>query len=197
MWIAALYNALNTGLLPADYVALAERSAEGDSYAQRANRVAIRYLLGRVVTVLAIVSPGNKETPNTLRAFVEQMAGLLDQGIHLLIVDLFPPTKNDPQGIHKAIWDEVCGEPFELPPDKPLTLVAYTAGAVKCAYVELVAVGDALPSMPLFLNPESYVTVPLEGTYQTAWGACPDVLKEAVEAPPPKSPDDPDGCGEK
>jgi hypothetical protein len=36
--------------------------------------------------------------------------------VNLLIVDLFPPTSRDPQGIHGAIWDELAGEPFELPP---------------------------------------------------------------------------------
>jgi hypothetical protein len=46
-----------------------------------------------------------------------------EQGVNVLIVDLFAPSKRDPQGIHKAIWDEICEEPFERPPDKQLTLV--------------------------------------------------------------------------
>jgi len=31
---------------------------------------------------------------------------LIRQGIHLLVIDLFPPGQRDPQGLHKAIWDE-------------------------------------------------------------------------------------------
>ena len=65
-------------------------------------------------------------------------------------MDLFPPGKGDPQGIHGAIWAEISDEPFALPSDKPLTLAAYSAGPVKTAYVEPVAVGDELPEMPLF-----------------------------------------------
>jgi hypothetical protein len=60
----------------------------------------------------------------------------LRQGVNILIVDPFPPSERDPQGIHKVIWDEIQEEPFELPPDKPLTLAAYSAGVPKKAYVE-------------------------------------------------------------
>ena len=154
--------------------------AEADAYARRANRVAVRHPLGHVVAVVEIVSPGNKDSRNALRAFVDKVTGLLGQGVHLLIVDLFPPTVRDPQGIHKAVWDEVHEEPFELPPDKPLTLAAYSAGPVKVAYVEPAAVGDALRDMPLFLEPEVHVPAPLEETYQTTWAVCPDALKEVV-----------------
>lgn len=146
-------------------------------YSRKANRITIRHRLGRVIAVIEIVSPGNKSSRDALRAFVEKLTDLLRQGVHLLIVDLFPPGPRDPEGIHKVIWDELREEPFELPPDKPLTLAAYSAGAVKTAYVEPVAVGDLLPEMPLFLEPEAYVPAPLEATYQTAWNVFPAVLK--------------------
>jgi hypothetical protein len=157
------------------------RMAEPEQYAAKANRIAIRHPLGQVVAVLEIVSPGNKESRHALRAFVEKSVEFLRQGIHLLVIDLFPPTPRDPQGIHKAIWDEVRDEPFELPADKPLTLVAYAATAVKTAYIEPVAVGDALPDMPLFLTPEMYVAVPLEATYCATWSACPAPVKALLE----------------
>ncbi len=102
----------------------------------------------------------------------------------LLVVDLFPPSPRDPQGIHKAIWDEIRDEPFELPPDKPLTVAAYSAGEPTTAYVEPVAVGDPLPGLPIFLEPGLYVPAPLEATYEATWSKCPEVLREAVESPP-------------
>ena len=43
------------------------------------------------------------------------------------------------------------------------------------------AVGDALPDMPLFLTNDVHVTVPLEPTYQATWDACPEELRIAVE----------------
>jgi hypothetical protein len=66
-----------------------------------------------------IVSPGNKCGTHALQDFVNKSLAYLDQGIHLLVIDLFPPTSRDPQGIHKAIWQEVTDEPFELP-DMPV-----------------------------------------------------------------------------
>ena len=108
---------------------------------------------------------------------MKKSAELLRHGVHLLVIDLFPPGKWDLQGIHKAIWDEFEEEDLELPRDQPLTLAAYDAGPPYVAYVEWVGVGDALPGMPLFLKPEIYVPAPLEATYQTTWGVFPAALK--------------------
>jgi len=35
------------------------------------------------------------------------------QGVHLLLIDLFPSSKRDPQGIHQAIWDQFVEEDLE------------------------------------------------------------------------------------
>jgi hypothetical protein len=215
-WISALSDALNAGILPPDYFALAEqnirgpipdvltlklssefdedhgggfvvatapprtrlvRRSEADLYAERANRITVRHRHGDVVSVIEIVSPGNKGSRAEFRAFIEKSAELIRQKIHLLVIDLFPPGKRDPQGIHKALWDEFLEEDLELPPDKPLTVASYDAGPPQVAYVELISVGEALPEMPLFLKPEVYVLAPLEATYETAWKVFPAALK--------------------
>jgi hypothetical protein len=157
--------------------------AEADVYARKANRVTIRHEEGEVIAVIEIVSPGNKNSRNALRAFVRKVMELLEQGIHHLIVDLLPPGPRDPQGIHKAIWDEIEERPFELPPDKPLTLAAYQAGPVTTAYVEPVAVGDVLPDMPIFLEPGAHVPAALEATYRATWEVFPAALKGLLEGP--------------
>ncbi len=155
--------------------------AQQRNSANRANRVTIRHSLGRVVCVIEIVSPGNKSGRSALRSFVDKTVDFLNKGVHLLVVDFFPPTARDPQGIHRAIWDEIEDSTFELPPDKPLTLVAYLAANPIVAYVEPAAVGDAMPDMPAYLDMSSYVPVPLEATYQAAWASCPEAMREAVE----------------
>ena len=223
-WTIELRNALNGGLLPAGFFAMAEQvlsgpipdvvtlqrqprpldgvesqgglavadcpprarfvtSADIDPYLEKANRIAIKHRLGQVVAIIEIVSPGNKSSLRALRALVEKAGEFLRQGINLLIVDLFPPSPRDPQGLHKAIWDEICDEPFALPPDKPLTVAAYSAGEPKTAYVEPVAVGDPLPALPIFLTPGMYIPAPLEPSYETAWTKCPPILRGAVENP--------------
>jgi hypothetical protein len=165
----------------------ASQASDEDIYAAKANRVAIRHPLGEVVAIIEIVSPGNKSSRHALRAFMEKSLDFLQHGIHLLIIDLFPPGRRDPQGIHKVICDEIRDESFELPLEKPLTLVAYSAGVPKKAFVEPVAVGDALPDMPVFLDPATYILAPLEAAYLATWETCPDEFKEAIEAPGPRS----------
>ena len=145
----------------------------------------MRHPDGAVVAVLEIVSRGNKDSGHALRAFVRKAVEFLHAGIYVLIVDLFPPGRRDPQGIHKAIWDWLHEEPFTLPADKPLTLAAYAVGTEMVAYVEPVAVGAALPDMPIFLTADRYVPCPLETTYETAWEQFPEPLKGPLESPPP------------
>jgi hypothetical protein len=160
------------------------RQAEERIYARKADRIAVRHRHGQIVAVVEIVSPGNKASAYALRTFVEKTSKLIDQEVHLLVIDLFPPSKRDPQGIHKAIWDEFIEEDFELPADKQLTLAAYDAGPPPVAYVEQVAVGDVVPAMPIFLKPGFYVPAPLEESYRRTWDEFfPAPLKGLLEGP--------------
>jgi hypothetical protein len=227
-WIVDIKRALNGGILPPAYYAMAEQFAgnllpdvltleatapdeppapldrnggvavapplpqvrfteltEEDVYARKRRTLVIHHSSDhRVVALVEILSPGNKASRHELRSFVEKAAGVLRQGIHLLVVDLHPRTPRDPQGIHPAVWSEFTEPTVTLPPEKPLTLVSYCAdGAVKRAYIEPVAVGDVLPDMPLFLTPEFHVNVPLEATYRTAFDAVPRYWREVLERP--------------
>ena len=161
--------------------------AQQEISAARGNRIAIHHPLGHLVCVIEIVSPGNKGSRTALQSFVAKALDFLRHGVHLLIVDLLPPSVRDPQGIHKAIWDEIEEGPFELPPDKPMTLAAYVATVPKTAYVEPVGIGDVLLDMPAYLDADTYVPVPLEATYQATWASCPEDMREAVERGEPLS----------
>jgi hypothetical protein len=154
---------------------------ETPDYARRADRVVIRHGRGKVVAIIEIVSPGNKASRHALRSFVEKAAEILSQGVNLLVVDLFPPTPRDPQGIHKAIWDEFVDEPFEMPAGKPLIVASYIGGDIPTAYVESVGIGDPLPAMPIFLSDTRYIPAPLDPTYLEAWAVFPRMLKELIE----------------
>jgi hypothetical protein len=155
------------------------RESQEVVYAARANRIAV-HKHDETIAVIEIVSPGNKASERALEQFVEKSVEFLEGGIHLLVVDLFPPTRRDPQGIHPVIWAGINDEPFALPADQQLTLASYVAGEFKTAYVEPVAVGGHIPDMPLFLDSKHYVSVPLESTYQATWIACPEEFKQRV-----------------
>lgn len=160
------------------------RHAEEMIYLRRTDRIAIRHQHGELVAAIEIVSPGNKASKNALQEFVRKTTDFLRQGVHLSVIDPFPPGKRDPQGIHKAIWDEFIEEDFDLPPDRPLVLASYDAGPPPVAYVESVAVGQPLVDMPLFLRPGFYVPMPLEATYRSTWeDSFPPPMKRLLESP--------------
>jgi hypothetical protein len=204
-WITDLARALNRGLLPSNYYALPEHNAAGpkldvlvlqgsgkdtrpvsepDQYAAKAKAVVVRHSSDhRVIAIVEIVSPGNKNNRHGLRAFVSKAVEMLRAGVHLLIIDLFPPGPRDPQGIHKPIWDEWVDSEFALPPDRPLTLVAYLADSYPEAFIEPTAVGSSLADMPLFLTPDVYVPVSLEATYQSAFDGLSAYWRGVLNAP--------------
>ncbi len=121
------------------------------------------------MSLIEVVSPGNKSTRNALRAFVQKVVGAVAGGIHVLIVDLFPPGPRDPQGVHPLIWADFGPPDYAPPAGRPLTLAAYAAGPVQRAFVEPTAVSEPLLDMPLFLTPDEYVPTPLDATYAAAW----------------------------
>lgn len=229
-WIAELQRALNGGLLPPGYYALAEQvasdvvpdvltlqgrdsSASGDEeigrhpggssgvalaeappkvmlreslgeaalLATKRRRLVIRHATGdRIVALLEIVSPGNKESRAGLEGFVDKAVAALGAAYHLLLLDLFPPGRFDAAGIHGALWQELGGA-YKAPPGKPLTLSAYTAAEIVTCYVEATCVGAALVPMPLFLDPGHYINVPLEPTYLAAYEGLPTRWKRVIE----------------
>lgn len=155
-----------------------------ESYVHEQNTIAIRHADGdRLVAMVEVVSPDNKDLRQSLRAFVGKAADSLAKEIHLLIVDLHPPGPFDPFGIHGAIWDEICGQRYEAPADKPLTLAAYECCLSVRAYVVRFAMNETMPDMPLFLKPAGHVEVPLEATYQTAYAKVARRWHRVLEAP--------------
>ena len=159
---------------------MVRRSAK-EIYAARSNRIIVRHHLGRIVAIIEIISPGNKDSRSAISDLLEKTIDFLRAGVHVLIVDLFPPTPRDPYGLHKVIWDEIEEEEFQFPAGKDRLLVSYEAGRERVAYIEPLAVGDSMPDMPLFLTTDLHVKVPLETTYQATWNALPEEMRTAVE----------------
>jgi hypothetical protein len=146
----------------------------------RSNRTVIRHALGRVVCMIEIVSRGNKASQQALDAFVDKTLEFLEQGANVVVVDLFPPTKRDPHGIHRAIFDRSEDRAVTATRSKPLTLASYVADPMRTVYLEPVAVGDRLVDMPAFLDEDYHVDLPLEETYQATWATCPEAMREHV-----------------
>lgn len=153
-------------------------------YAEKKNVVAVRHASDRrIVAMIEIVSSGNKSSEREFRRFVEKSVRAIEQGVHLLIIDPYPPTSRDPEGLHGAIWSELGGDDYRAPRDKPLTMVAYLATSVPKAYIQPIAVGDALIDMPLFISDDQYVSVPLAAAYDDAFVSSPPHVRRILSQP--------------
>jgi hypothetical protein len=173
----------STGVLLAPPKLNLTAETDMEFYRRKQTPIVVRHVSGdHVVAMIQVVSPGNKSTRNALRAFIEKAATLLDNRNHLLIADLLPPGRHDPQGIHAAIWEEIAGQEFTPPGGQSLTLAAYETALTVRAYARTIGVGDTLPEMPLFLEPNACVQVPLEATYEIAFAAMPLRWRRVLEA---------------
>src|SRR5262249_13939841 len=145
----------------------------------------------QVVALVEIVSPANKDRKLHVRQFAEKVVASLESDIHVLLVDLLPPTPHDPHGMHGAVWGYFDTAAVEVPADQPLILAAYAwDGDEPEAFLEPMAVGRRLIDMPLFLTPQRYVNVPLEATYLAAYRGMPQFWRDVLEqdgAEPPSA----------
>jgi hypothetical protein len=223
-WIIHLKEALNQGLLPPEYYALAEQVAtrhQTDVLTLRADHsgapggtlvaeappivrlrarpravkpyrpsprtrvVNIRHVSDhQVVAVLEIASPANKDRKSSVADLAGKIARLLRANVQVLLIDLLPPGRHDPLGLHGAVWAQFDREDYPLPANEPFTLASYRwDDQGPEAFVEPVALGRSLIDMPLFLNSERYVKVPLESTYQAAYRGVPAIWRARLDTP--------------
>jgi hypothetical protein len=173
------------GVAVAEVAPKADLKLVGDARAAyRALRrtLTIRHVSGhRVVALLEIVSPANIDRASSVEEFASKVDAALETGLHVLVADLFPPGKHDPQGMHGAIWASYATEAYEVPSARPLTLSSYVGFPVLEAYVKHVTVGSPIPEMPLFIESDRYVEVPLDSTYGAAYQDMPAFWRAVIE----------------
>ena len=150
----------------------------------RRRTLTIRHVTGhRIVALLEIVSPANKDRPTHVDDFAAKVTKALWQGIHVTLVDLFLPGPHDPDGMDAAVWQvlDESAEPYERIHDEPLTLASYLADSPVEVYVQHLAFGMPLVEMPLFLRPDYYVNLALESTYQSAFRGMPEIWRDVLD----------------
>ena len=193
-WVAEVRRRLNVGGLPEGYYADPERTEggvpDGDDatyYAAKRRAVAVRHERGdRLVALIEITSPGNKDRAAAVAAFAGKGADLLRAGVHLSVIDLLPPTRHDgPCGLAGAVGEEAGFRQVRPPASegKPLTVGAFEAARPARFYGEPLAVGDEMPDLPLFYRVGRWVAVPLASTYAAAWQATPRRWRDVVDPP--------------
>lgn len=125
----------------------------------------------KLVGVIEIVSPGNKDRPEERRAFAAKAAGYLHQGISLIVVDIVTTRHAN---LHNELMQLLSAGPgCELPTATPLYAVAYRP-VVREERTQLemwshaLALGEPLPTLPLRLTGDSFVPIELESSYREA-----------------------------
>jgi hypothetical protein len=122
----------------------------------------------KVVAVVELVSPGNKDRPEMRRAFAVKCAAYLQRGIGVVAVDIVTSRHFN---LHNELVRLVgLAEPFLMAKDASLSAVAYRpvrrdeTDQVDLWPVQL-AVGDPLPTLPLSLRGGPTVPLDLDATY--------------------------------
>lgn len=125
----------------------------------------------RLVAAVEIVSRSNKDRPDERRAFVGKCAAMMRDGVSVAIVDLVTDRHAN---LHAELIDFVGQTDPAVPPGPPHLYAAacrWARGRKRGrlqTWAHTLALGQPLPSLPLWLAPDVAVQLELEPTYEEA-----------------------------
>ena len=151
-------------------------------------RVTVRHPDGdRVVALIEFASPGNRDGAAKVVHFARTVAAALEAGIHCVLIDPFPPTPSAPAGLHGAVAAQI-GVAHAPDPARPLVFAGYRAGGGAGKFLDVTAalepraVGEPVPTVPLYLDPGWFLPLDLAPSYAAAFRGCPKPVREALGA---------------
>ncbi len=124
-----------------------------------------------LVAAIELVSPGNKDRPDTRNAFAAKCLTYLTRGIGLIVVDI---VTNRLANLHNELMRMLGrGEPFLLDQSVTAYAVAYrpsrrSSGDQIELWPQPLRLGQPLPVLPLALRNAATVPVDLDTTYSEA-----------------------------
>jgi hypothetical protein len=129
----------------------------------------------RLVAVVELVSPRNKDRTEARQGFAGKVVAYLQRGIGVIVVDIVTSRQSNP---HNDIVGLLrLGEAFEMRPEPTLAALAYrpmkreNQDQVETWAVP-VQIGDALPVLPLALRGAGLIPLDLEATYTETRQRC-------------------------
>ncbi len=187
-WATTIVDRLNAGILPPGYfaeeqihprkrmdldvAAWAPPAAEMVMPAAFPESFEVQVFAGEgginLVAALELVSPANKDRATHRRAFATKCASYLAQGIGLILVDIVTQRRNN---LHNEIVRLMETDPaYLLPSEVTLYSTAYRPGRQgDVEQIEVwsrpLALGQALPVMPLAIRGMGCIPIDLESTY--------------------------------
>lgn len=124
-----------------------------------------------LVAAIELVSPGNKDRPDTRHAFAAKCVSYLTSGVGLVVVDV---VTNRSANLHNELIRLLGhGEPFLMPESAGTYATAYRpsrqqSGDQIQAWLRSLEPGEPLPVLPLALGNAAVVPLDLESTYTEA-----------------------------
>jgi len=124
----------------------------------------------RLVAAIEIVSPSNKDRPESRRAFVAKVAALLQRDVSVSIVDIVTIRQFN---LYADLLDLIGGSDPMLGAEPP-ALYAVTARGRKRVrkrpvldtWFDPMTLGQALPTLPIWLDDDLGVFLNLETSYE-------------------------------
>src|SRR5436190_20748111 len=123
-----------------------------------------------LVAAIELVSPSNKDRLSHRQAFAAKCAAYLQQGVNVIVIDVVTERHDN---LHQEIARQLnLTDAVVSAVTSDLYAVSYrTVGVGTRLPLEVwphaLAVGQPLPTLPLWLTPERAVPLDLEATYRT------------------------------
>lgn len=122
----------------------------------------------KLIAAIELVSPRNKDRPQTRRAFAIKAANYLCLAIPFIVIDV---VTSRTANLHNEIMELLQTDNFRLPAEALLYATAYRPIRRESreeidVWHETLRVSGRLPSLPLFLGAELSVVLDFEASYQ-------------------------------
>jgi hypothetical protein len=122
-----------------------------------------------LVAAVELVSPGNKDRSKSRRAFVTKCAALIGQGVSVSIVDLVTTRQFN---LYAEVLEQIGVSDPALGEPPPATYAATCRGRKVNdkprfeTWAYPLVVGQALPTLPIWLNDYLAISLDLEASYE-------------------------------
>jgi hypothetical protein len=165
-WATRIADDLNECWLTGNYIAA--EIVDFDLHPEIEVRVSTKQRLRKLVGVIELVSPSNKDRPGERRSFAAKTAAYLQEGVSVVLIDIVTSKRFN---LHNEIVQLLAAPPeAALPAEQAIYAASYrpTLRDEKPQidlWREPLAVGAPLPTMPLRLTGDLFVPVQFEPTY--------------------------------
>ncbi len=123
-----------------------------------------------LVAAIEIVSPSNKDRQEKRKQFVSKVTSLLQEGVCVSIVDIVTDRQFNMYAELLALIEKTDPRLGEVPPVTYAVTLRRRKLKKKPSQIDVwyypLAVGQVLPTIPLWLAPTLHIDLPLETSYQ-------------------------------